>query len=102
MLTFKLPLSENSIIVASEAPVSAELAGEAVILNPDSGMYYGLNEVGARIWELIQEPKTVSQIRDAIVAEYEVEPERCESDILGLLQDLAAKELVEVKDSPDA
>jgi hypothetical protein len=93
---------ESSIIIASEGPVSANLAGEAVIMDPNTGMYYGLNEVGAQIWELIQESKTVGQIRDAIVAEYEVEPEQCTDDILGLLQDLAAKELIEVKDSLDA
>lgn len=93
---------KNSKVVASQNPVSANLAGEAVILDPDSGMYYGLNEVGARVWELIQDPKTVDEIRDALLTEYEVEPERCERDLFALLQNLADKGLVEIDDGPDA
>lgn len=93
---------KNSKVVASQNPVSANLAGEAVILDPDSGMYYGLNEVGARVWELIQDPKTVDEIRDALLTEYEVKPERCERDLFALLQNLADKGLVEIDDGPDA
>ena len=93
---------KSSKVVASQNPVSANLAGEAVILDPDSGMYYGLNEVGARVWELIQEPKMVDEIRDALLAEYEVEPERCQQDLFALLQNLADKGLVEIDDGPDA
>jgi hypothetical protein len=86
-----------SIVVAAKEQVSSDLAGEAVILDVKSGMYYGLNEVGASIWNLIQEPKTVSEIRDAIVAEYEIEPEVCDRDLKALLQQLEASGLIEVR-----
>jgi hypothetical protein len=85
-----------SIVVAAKEQVSSDLAGEAVILDFKSGVYYGLNEVGARIWNLIQQPKTVSEIRDAIVAEYEIEPEVCDRDLKALLQQLEASGLIEV------
>jgi hypothetical protein len=91
-------ISERSIIVASQDQVSCDLAGDAAILDIKSGMYYGLNAVGARVWNLIQEPKPVYEVRDALLKEYEVEPECCERDLLVLLQELAAKGLIEVKD----
>jgi hypothetical protein len=87
---------ENSTVVASKGPVSSELAGEIVILDLKSGTYYGLNEVGARIWELIQEPRTVGQIRNVIVTEYDVGTDQCEQDIVLLLQEMVAKGLVEI------
>ena len=93
---------DNSIIVAVKDQVSAELAGEVVILNLKSGIYYGLNAVGARIWELVKGPKRVDEIRDTILAEYDVEPKRCQRDLLTLLQELRAKELIEVKNGVDA
>ena len=68
-----------------------------MILNLDSGMYFGLNAVGARIWNLIQEPRTVRDIRDLLLEEYEVDRERCENDLLALLDRLAAEGLAEVK-----
>ena len=91
-------LSGRSTVVAVKEQASCNLADEVVILNLKAGVYFGLNPVAARIWNLIREPKTVHEIRDAILEEYDVDAERCEGDLLVLLRDLAAKELIEVKD----
>jgi hypothetical protein len=90
---------QHSIVVAAAGQVSCDLAGEAVILDIQPGIYYGLNAVGARIWKLIQEPRAVCQVRDALLEEYEVEPDRCERDLLALLRELATKGLIKVKDA---
>ena len=89
-------LSERSTIVVTKDQVSADLSGEAAILNLKTSTYFGLNTVGASIWKLVREPKTVSQIRDAIIQEYDVEPDRCEHDILELLQELSKHGLIEI------
>ncbi|MBK9713266.1 MAG: lasso peptide biosynthesis PqqD family chaperone [Kouleothrix sp.] len=91
-------LSNDSIVVVSPDQVSSDLAGEVVMLNLKNGTYYGLDEVGAHVWALIQEPRAVAAIRDSILAEYDVEPERCEQDLLALLGDLADNGLIEVRD----
>ena len=75
-----------------------DLAGEAAILNLKNGVYYGLDTVGSRIWNLIQEPRTVNEVRDALLEEYHVERDRCERDLLTLLQMLAAEGLIQVDD----
>jgi len=90
-------LSGRSMVVVSQDQVSCDLSGESAILNLKAGVYYGLNEVGTRIWKLIQEPRRVGDLRDAILEEYEVEPDRCEADIMVLLQDLLDNGLIEVK-----
>ncbi len=89
-------VSRDSSVVATSEQASSELGGEAVILNLKSGLYYGLNPVGASIWNLLQQPRTVSEIRDAILAEYSIEPQQCESDLLELLQQLEAQGLISV------
>jgi Coenzyme PQQ synthesis protein D (PqqD) len=83
--------------MASTDQVSCDLAGEAAILNLKNSVYYGLDTVGARIWTLVQEPITVGAVRDAMVREYDVEPERCERDLIDLLQKLAAEGLIAIK-----
>ena len=65
-------------------------------------MYFGLNAVGARIWNLIQEPRTMQDIRDLLLEEYEVDREHCENDLLALLHRLAAEGLAEVKHETSA
>ena len=94
----KRALSVNSSVVAAKDQVSSDLGEEIAILDLKSGTYYGLDAVGARIWSLIQEPRSVEEIRDSLVSEYEVEPALCESDLIVLLQRLADEGLVEVRD----
>jgi hypothetical protein len=93
-------LSAESVVVASKEQVSCELSGEAAILNLTSGVYYGLDPVGARVWSLLQEPRLVGAIRDALTAEYDVDANGCERDLVALLRDLAAARLIEVRDAP--
>lgn len=91
-------ISGHSIVVVAKEQVSCDLGGEAAILNLKSGVYYGLDPIGARIWNLIQEPKNLNEIREILLKEYDVEPDRCERDLLALLQKLADEGLIEVKD----
>lgn len=95
-------ISAGSSIVASEGQVSSDLGGEVAILGLGAGTYYGLDEVGGRVWTLIQEPREVAEIREALLREYEVEPERCERDLISLLQQMADEGLVEVTDAASA
>jgi hypothetical protein len=94
-------IKATSVVVAAKDQVSSDLAGEAVILNLRTGMYYGLNPVGARIWALLVTPTRVEDIRDTIVQQYDVEVDRCERDVLGVLHQLAAHGLVEKTDAAD-
>jgi hypothetical protein len=93
-------VSGDSTVVATRDQVSSDLKGEVAILDLKAGVYYGLDDVGARIWNLIQEQKAVSEIRDTLLQEYDVEADRCERDLLALLQRLADEGLVEVEDAP--
>jgi hypothetical protein len=67
-----------------------------------NGVYYGLDALGARIWNLVQEPRAVSEIQNTITDEYDVEPERCARDLFDLLEKLLAEGLIEVKDATAA
>lgn len=90
-------LSGSSVLVVAKDQVSSDLEGEAVILNLASGVYYGLEEAGARIWRFIHEQRTIDEIRAIILDEYEVEPARCEQDLFAFLERLLDEGLIEIK-----
>lgn len=92
---------KSSIVVAAKEQVSCDLGGEAAILNLKNSVYYGLNAVGVRVWNLIQEPKTADEVLCVLLEEYEVESNRCECDLLALLQELATHGLIEVHAAED-
>ena len=93
-----MKLSGQTIVVAARGQVSCALDGEAAILNIGNGTYYGLDAVGAEIWRLVQNPQRVMQIREAVVELYDIPADRCENDIIDLLEMLLAAGLIETRD----
>lgn len=91
-----MKLSKSSIIKVSKEAVHCDVEDEVVILGMKDGVYYGLNPVGAFIWSKIQEPKTVEEIRDLILEEFDVDLEECEADLMELLHDLLENNLIEI------
>jgi hypothetical protein len=89
--------SDDSRIAVSEDQVSCDLASEAAILNLKNSVYYGLDPVGAQVWSLIQEPRTFAQIRDTLLAIYDVDKPQLESDLQALLTQLAEQGLIEIR-----
>lgn len=86
-----------STVRAAREQVSAKLGDEAVILGLERGQYYGVNDVGSRIWSLIQEPRSVRDVCNALMAEFDVDAERCERDVIRLLSQMASEGLVDVE-----
>jgi hypothetical protein len=91
-------ISESAIVVAASDVLVSEFANELVLLNLRDGVYYGLEDVGARVWALLRQPTTLLAIRDALVSEYDVEPKRCDRDARALIGDLVAKGLVTIQE----
>lgn len=91
-------MSDQSIITAIEDQISCDLSDGTVVLNLQNGIYYGLNPVGSRIWQMIQVPIKIGEIRDTLVKEFEVDPERCTAEIIKFLMEMAQRDLISISD----
>jgi hypothetical protein len=89
-------LPSNAAVVVTADQLSTRLGEEIVILGLRDSVYYGLSDVGARIWDLIQTPRTVDEILNALVAEYEVTAADAASDLDRLLRELETQGLVAI------
>lgn len=89
-------LSLTSQVRVKDAVVFRDLEGEAVLLNLESGVYFGLDPVGTQIWHLLLEPCTLQKILDALVDEYEVTKGECADDLLRFIGRLRENELIEI------
>lgn len=74
--------------------MARQVGDETVILDLASGTYYGLDAVGARIWQLLGEDKNLAEVCEAMLAEYDVTREEFERDLDDLLTALAGKGLI--------
>jgi hypothetical protein len=91
-------LTLNAKVVASPDQLSAILNGEVVILNLQSGIYFGLENVAARIWSLIQEPMTCINVAATLYEEYEMEQSQIEADVMRFVHRLLELELIEISE----
>src|SRR5262245_37983699 len=91
-------LPDSATITIAGDLLSRQMDDELVILNLRDGVYYGLDQVGARVWRLLEKPVTVAALRESILAEYDVERSRWENDMQRLLRDLVEKGLAIVSE----
>lgn len=95
----QIEIRDDSVVTVSSRQISSAMGAEQAILQLDSGKYFGLNPVGARVWQLAAEPRKVGEILATLLAEYEVPAERCRADLLAVLLQLQAAGLIEVRNS---
>ena len=95
-------LSIESAVRIKDDVIFNNLQGEVVLLSLKTGIYFGLDPVGTRIWQLIQDHGVLRPVRDAMLAEYEVSAERLWEDLRDLVTRLADNGLVEVINEGDA
>jgi len=99
LLRVKLEIMEinnDQRFTVSPEVLFQEVSGEMVLLDLASESYFGLDEIGARIWGLLGEDKNVDQILDTLLQEYEVDRETLEADVEELLGSLLEAGLIEV------
>ena len=87
-------MTDTTILSRREGLMTADMNGSAVMMDIMTGKYYNLGEVGGRIWELLEEPMTVTALVEKLTAEYDVTAEACRSDIEPFLNKLLSQNLL--------
>jgi hypothetical protein len=77
--------------------MSRQVGDETVILDLASGMYFGLDPVGARIWQLVAEGQSLDSVITTVMSEFDVTEERLRQDVNALMDELASRGLVEIR-----
>ncbi|GEM_PF-792766 len=96
METNSTPDMDPTLKVAVPQHVMSRAVGdESVLLDLGSGLYFGLDAVGARMWDLMAESRTLGEVASTVAAEYGVEVARVEADLMGFLATLESRGLIE-------
>ena len=90
-------ISLDDRVAIHQDAVFRELDGEAVILQLEAGMYFGLDPVGTRLWQLIEAHGQLRPVLEAALQEFDVPPDVLEQDLIELVSRLSEKELVVVQ-----
>lgn len=90
-----MSLSLEQKITRHPDMLSAEIGGEAVMMSIEKGAYFGLNPIATRIWDLIDQPRSIAELIETITAEYEVSDEQCAADVQEFVADMIKRGLAQ-------
>jgi hypothetical protein len=76
--------------------LAAQVGDELVMMSATKGNYLALSEVGARIWQLIEQPQGIDSLCATLIAEYDVEPETCRAEVEAFVETLAANNAIRI------
>lgn len=91
----------DSKIVRETHLVFNEMDGETIMMSIENGEYYGMNSMGSRIWKLLETPRSVTEICDTLLPDYDVTPDQCAKDLIPFLNKMAKKGVIKILQSND-
>ncbi|MCB2263467.1 MAG: lasso peptide biosynthesis PqqD family chaperone [Candidatus Thiosymbion ectosymbiont of Robbea hypermnestra] len=92
-----MPLTITDTICRGNDLVFSDIEGEVVMMSIEKGNYYCLNEVGSRIWQLIEQPTTLADVCHELQEDFQVEPAACEQEVFKFAEKMVTAGLIEVQ-----
>jgi hypothetical protein len=95
-MTLSNQLTPDTVVSRRQDIVSAPVGDEIAMMNVEKGMYYGLNDIGARIWDMLSTPIVVSELCQRLLATYDVDEATCCREVLAFLGELAEADVLDI------
>jgi len=92
-----MTISLDTLITLPESVYTQEIDDETILLDTESGFYFGLDPVGTRMWQLLRQHGALRPAYESLLTEYEVAPERLEADLLALTEKMIEKGLAKIR-----
>jgi hypothetical protein len=92
----QMPLAPATVVVRSNEPLSATVSDTIVLFSVEQGKYFALDEISTAIWRELEQPMAIADLCRSLGRGFDVEPNRCERDVLDLLSQLESRGLIRV------
>ena len=92
-----MTLPETSVVSRAAELMEAELGDEMVALDVEQGLCFGLNAPATSVWRLLEQPRTVGELKNGLLSEYDVSAEELSHDLRDLLRDMVARRLISIR-----
>ncbi|NBB22957.1 PqqD family peptide modification chaperone [Runella sp. CRIBMP] len=85
-----------ALFIRNNETISGQLNDDLVMVDIEKGSYFSLNSVATRIWELLENPLSSESLYEVLMAEYEVSPEQCRTEVNEYLEKMKELGLIQV------
>ena len=87
----------NSVVARNDDIVAGVVDTDVMMMSIESGKYYHLNTSAGRIWDMLEQPRTVSELCEMLSKDFKVTPEACQKDVIRFLDELASRKIVKMR-----
>ena len=87
-------LSINTTLERNSEMIHANIDNETILMSLTNGEYYGINNIGSKIWELLENSMSIGELIENLTTIYDITKEQCETDIVCFLTDMQEKEII--------
>lgn len=91
-----MTLTMSSLIKRSPEIVHSDMDGETVMMSIEQGEYYGIDAIGAQIWNMLEEEKSIEDICASLCEKYDVEASVCQRDVIRFLENMHEQKIIEI------
>lgn len=92
------PITKDTIVRRSDDLLVSNVDSETILLSLEQNNFYGMNEVGTRIWDLLESPQSVSALCERLDDEFNVSVDKCQEEVIKFIKSLTADKLVIMED----
>ena len=90
-------INPNSVVTRSADIVAGVVAGDLMMMSIESGKYYQLNISAGRIWDMLEQPRTVAELCEMLSRCFKVTSEDCQKEVMSFLDELASRKIVTIR-----
>lgn len=90
-------MTPDSVVTRSDEIVAGVVDADVMMMSIESGKYFHLNTSAGRIWDMLEQPRTVSELCEMLSRDFKVTPEDCQKEVLHFLDELASRKIVKVE-----
>lgn len=95
-MTTTTPISLDTVVTQVAGLVSNKIDDEIVMMSVENEMYYGMDIVGSRVWELLAHPRSVANVCEALLTEFEIDQETCHREVLAFVEKLHEYQVIAI------
>jgi hypothetical protein len=101
-MTTSTLISLDTVVTQVASLMSNKIDDEIVMMSVENDMYYGMDIVGSRVWELLAHPQSVANVCEALMAEFDVDQETCHREVLAFVEKLYEYQVIQIVPSAAA
>jgi len=91
-----MKLTGNTLITRSSEIVHTDMDGEVVMMSIEQGEYYGIDQIGSHIWNMLEEESSIEALCSRLCQRYDVDAKQCQQDVIRFLEKMLEHKIIEV------